>query len=313
MRDPDARERAGAPPRTTHVFIVGLPRTGSTLTRGMLNASPMIWIAGESHFLPWPTRLGLWRNPGYASRLRRIGDLRTEAGLDRIVEHLFSLRGKSFWARLASRTDASSFAARLRATDRSDRALLDAAMSVFAGERPIRGEKTPEHVHAVPTLLEWFPGARVIHTFRDPRAVYVSLRRKERSDRLTLAGRAARRLGPVFEVYAVLNVVLSWRRMLRLHHAYARRYPDRYRLVRFEDLVTEPERTTRGLARFLGIDHTDAMLEQVVHNSSYLGKGTATGIDPSVVDRWREHLSPTARRLFALAAGRALARLGYGD
>lgn len=313
MREPAARMRDGTPPPTTHVFIVGLPRTGSTLTRGILNTSPEIWVAGESHFLPWPTRLGLWRNPGYASRLRRFGDLRTEDGLERIVEHIFSLRGKSFWARLASRTDASSFATKLRATDRTDRALLDAAMSVFAGERRIRGEKTPEHIHAVPTLLEWFPGARIIHTFRDPRAVYVSLRRKERPERLTLAGRVARRLGPAFEVYAVLNVTVNWRRMLRLHHRYARRYQGQYRLVRFEDLVTDPARTARELARFLGIEYTDAMLEQVVHNSSYLGKGTAAGIDASTVDRWREHLSPIASRLFALTVGRDLARLGYAD
>lgn len=313
MTDAEPPMPGDSVPSTTHVFIVGLPRTGSTLTRGMLNASADVWVAGESHFLPWPTRLGLWRNAGWAARFRRIGDLRTEAGLERVVEHIFSLDGKSFWARLQSRTDAETFGARLRATDRSDRALLDTAMAVFAGDRRIRGEKTPEHVHELPTLLAWFPSGRAIQTIRDPRAIYVSLRRKERAERLTLAGRAARRLGPLFEVYAVLNVALAWRGVLRLHRQYARRYPDRYLAVRFEDLVTRPAETARTLSEVLGIAYTDAMLTQVVHNSSYAAKGATAGIDVTTVDRWREHLSPLARRLFARTVGRELRQLGYDD
>ena len=43
----EGRSMAGA----RHVFIVGLPRTGTTLTRAILNASPDVAIGGESKFL----------------------------------------------------------------------------------------------------------------------------------------------------------------------------------------------------------------------------------------------------------------------
>lgn len=303
---------AGRPPNTTtHIFVVGLPRTGSTLTRGILNASPHVWIAGESHFFPEPTRLGLTRREGYAERFRRLGDLATDEGVGRVLDEIFSLRGKSFWARLATVVDRPTFEAELRRSDRTDRALLDTAMAVFARGRPIRGEKTPHHIHSVPTLLEWFPGARIIHTFRDPRAVYVSLRRKERAEKLTTLGLAARRLGPVFDLYATANVIRRWRTMVRLHHAYAARFPDRYTLVRFEDLVTEPGATATRLSDFLGIEYTDEMLEQVVHNSSFMSKGTGSGIDATAIDRWRDHLSPTARSWFARRCAAELLELGY--
>lgn len=296
---------------TSHIFVVGLPRTGSTLTRGILNASPHVWIAGESHFFPEPIRLGLARREGYAERFRRIGDMATDDGLRRVLDEIFSLRGKSFWARLATVVDRPDFEAEFRRTARDDRALLDTAMARFARGRPIRGEKTPHHIHSVPTLLEWFPGARIIHTFRDPRAVYVSLRRKERAEKLTTLGRAARHLGPVFDLYATANVIRRWRTMVRLHHQFAARFPDRYTLVRFEDLVTEPGATAARLSDFLGIGYTDEMLQQVVHNSSFMRKGAGSGIDTATIDRWREHLSPTARSWFARRCAAELEELGY--
>ena len=52
-----------------HVFIVGLPRTGSTLLRTLLNRSDRVSIAAETHFLHQFARLGKQK------RLLRFGDL----------------------------------------------------------------------------------------------------------------------------------------------------------------------------------------------------------------------------------------------
>ncbi len=296
----------------SHVFIVGLPRTGSTLTRAMVNRSPEVRMSGESRFLSEPTRLGLIQRPGFAEGFRRIGDIRTDVGLERVVDHIYALRGKGYWARLAGLVPRERFAATLGATDRSDRAFLDTAMELFADGRRLRGEKTPHHVHHVPTLLAWYPQARVIHTFRDPRAVYVSLRRKERPEKLTGFGRAARRLGTPFDLYAMANLIHRWRWMARLHRDYATRYPDRYLLLRFEDLVSDPAATAEQLASFLGISFDPAMLEQVVLNSSFAGGGKPAGIDAATVDRWRAHLGRREIGLFARFCGEDLAEFGYG-
>jgi len=284
---------------TSHIFVVGLPRTGSTLTRGILNASREARLGGESHFLSEPTHMGFGQRPGFRDRFRRVGNIATDAGLVRVVDYIFALRGKSFWSRMASNTDRDAFEAELRASERTDRDLLDVAMAQYAQGRRIRGEKTPHHIHHVPTLLDWYPGARIVHTFRDPRAVYVSLRRKERPGKLSALGRVARRVGPLFERYAIANFIGRWRLMTQLHRSYAERYPGRYTLVRFEDLVTDPIGTTRNLAAFIGIEYTDAMLDQVVHNSSFVGKRSESGIDVGTLDRWQRHLSSETRSRFA--------------
>ncbi len=307
----DPSSRRPRQDRATHLFIVGLPRTGSTLTRGIVNASPFIWVAGESRYLAEPTRLGLVRRAGWAERFEQIGDIRSESGLERVVRYIFAMQGKTFWARLATRTTMAGFAALLRQTPRERRDLLDVAMRVFAGERPIRGEKTPHHVLHVPTLLEWFPRARVLQTIRDPRAVYASLRHKERDEKLTALGRQARRLGRVFDLYSTLNVARQWRRVMELHRAYAEGYPDRYTMVRFEDLVASPQETAERIAAFIGVPYTPSMLTQVVHNSSFLDRGAPTGIDTTVVDRWREHLPTRDANRIARMCRSGLDELGY--
>lgn len=297
-----------APPPASHVFIAGLPRTGSTLTHRILNRSPLVRLAGETHFLGVPGPFG---RRGAAERFLRLGDLRTDAGLQRVVAAIYASRGKSFWSRLARTVERATFERTLREGERSAAALFDAAMRTFAAGRPIAGDKTPEHIEAVPTLLAWFPEARVVHTFRDPRAIYVSLRQKEREETISRLGRLARRSGPLFELYASTSLAIRWRRMARLHRRYAAAFPARYRLQRFEDLLAEPERTVRELCAFIGIPFEAGMLEQVVHNSSYAPKRSGAGIDRSAADRWRRHLPRITERWLSLLCGRELARFGY--
>jgi hypothetical protein len=297
-------------PPASHVFIAGLPRTGSTLTHRILNRSSSVRLAGETHFLGAPGAFG--RGSGYADRFAAVGDMGSDEGLERVVAAIYEMRGKSFWSRFADGVERGELEEALRASDRTRRGLFDAVLRTYAGGRPVAGDKTPEHIHAVPTLLDWFPDARVIHTFRDPRAIYVSLRRKERPEALTPVGRLARRAGPPFELYASTSLAIRWRRVARLHRGYERRYPGRYLLLRFEDMLADPEAATHRLCSFIGIPFEEPMLEQVVHNSSYMPKQSRAGIDRSAGERWRDHLpGVTARWLVAWASPRLLEAFGY--
>ncbi len=298
---------ASAP--ATHVFIVGLPRTGSTLTHRILNRSPQVRLAGETHFMGAPALFG--RRNGYADRFASAGDLETDEGLGRVVTAIYASRGKSFWSRFAATVERDDFERSLSQGERSSRALFDATMKAFAQGRPVAGDKSPEHIHSVPELLAWFPHARVVHTFRDPRAIYVSLRRKERTETISPVGRIARRAGPLFDLYATTSLAVRWRQVTRLHRRYAARFPDRYMLQRFEDLLTDPERTVRRLCDFIGIDYEVGMLDQVVHNSSYAPKQSGSGIDRSAAERWRQHLPALAERWLSRLCGSDLVAFGY--
>jgi len=291
------------PHRASHVFVVGLYRSGNTLLRRLLNASPEVAVSGETNYL------GKLLGGGLRHELRRVGDLASDEGCRRIVDHLWESPRGDFWRWLPRHVPRQDFLARLLASERDERALLDLLMTLYAGPRPVRGEKTPGHVYHVPTLLEWFPRARVVHTVRDPRAVYVSqtakLRRQRRAGRIP-----ARARGPA-SVQSV-RVLASWLRVVALHRRYAAAWPDRYLLVRYEDLVREPERTMERVCALIGVELTAAMLAPGASNSSFVAPGEAVqGFDHAAVSRWREHLTPAMDRWFRLWCGRRLAELGY--
>ncbi|RPI35098.1 MAG: sulfotransferase [Chloroflexota bacterium] len=288
-------------PQPDHIFIVGLGRTGSTLTRSILNCSPEVGIGGESHYFRDLPRLGSRSSRSFRSKLARAGNLKTDAGARAVVAMIFGKhpRHDNFWNLTAKGVDRAEFLNNLLASDRSERALFDLAMAYHAGGKPVRGEKTPAHIYFVPELLEWFPNSKVIHTFRDPRAIFMSRKKKAEKKNLSFFSRVVRKLGLVFELISSLHLITNWLRVARLHRQYQQRFPNRYILSHYEDLVCDPAGSLRDLCAFLEIEFSEAMLEQSVVNSSFVQKDqVVAGFDIGAIDRWREHMDPLLKRWF---------------
>jgi hypothetical protein len=276
------------------VFIVGISRSGTTLTRRILDRHPLIAIATENHYLghllPWE---------GARHYFRRVGDLRDDAAIERLVDLIYSgelqrrsrLRELSpYWRWLTDRVPRADVEARLLASDRTERGVFEAFLRLYADRRgkAIMGEKTPAHLAYVDTLLAWFPGARVVHSVRDPRAIHVSELRRRTEHAVGIPYRQLVRVPVLLEAFVLLQVAWAWGRAVNQHRRYARRYPDRYRLLRFEDLVARPEPTLADLCAFLGVQLEPRMLEQrVTSKGARVGE---TGFDAGAADRWRSRI-----------------------
>jgi hypothetical protein len=131
-------------------FIVGVPRSGTTLLRQMLRGHPRLAVPPESHFVPDALSV-------------RDG----AAALQLVVNH----------ERFA-RWELDPNVVRARA---SDPALTPAdvvriAFECYAEEhgRPRWGDKTPAYVLHMPMLAAAFPGAQFVHIVRDGREVAAS-------------------------------------------------------------------------------------------------------------------------------------------
>lgn len=263
------------------VFVVGMPRSGTTLLAAMLDAHPALALSPESEFLTYWT--GYLRRRGFERFLRAY------------LVHPHFLR---------FRIPPEEFRRRLEASkDRSPRGVFACLLAAYAElhgkRRP--GEKTPNHWRHVATLRQWFPDARVIHLVRDPRAVVASLAKTPWAHRH-------------LDWYA-----RQWRdcmRAMRRHEV-----DPAVRVVRYEDLVVAPEAEARSLCEFLGEEFSDRMLRREglshrVHSDDAWvrehHRRSMAPVETSGLDRWRGELDAATLRVVEHRADREeMARRGY--
>lgn len=298
------------------IFVVGVSRSGTTLLRTVLETSDRIAIAMENHYVGH-----VIRNYGARHQFARLGDLADDETIRRIVEFIYSgeyqkrsrLREISpFWRWLIREIPPADVEHRLLAAQRTEQGIYAALLRLYADfmGRPVMGEKTPAHLNFVDTLLEWFPRAKVVHIVRDPRAVYVSDSRRRRG-RPSPPYSWLMRLPLAFGAVMLVQTALAWSGAARRHFRLARVYPDQYAMLRFEDLVRQPDESLPRLFDFLGVELPAGATDvKVVSRGFNLG---AEGLDAAAADRWREHLHPLAARLLKLLLGRPMRRLGYTD
>ena len=208
------------------VFIGGIERSGKTYMRFMLSShSP----------LAFTRRTNIWPNI-----YSRFGDLSQVSNFERCLEammqnkHIRALEPdterirQEFWRGIPSY------------------ARLFALVHVQYAERQGKsrwGDQTELIERFADLIFDAYPDAKIIHMLRDPRDVYeASLARKPR-DRSRVGDLTARWL------YSA-----AW--ATRNHQV----YPDRYKIVRYESLVSQPKETLGDVCEFLGIEYQPAML-----------------------------------------------------
>jgi hypothetical protein len=161
------------------------------------------------------------------------------------------------------------------------------------------GEKTPDHLHHVPDLLEAMPDARVLCIERDGRDVALSLVQAEFThDWLRV------------HCHRWLDAIADAR-------TWAGLYPERFRLVAFDELVAEPDRTLAALGEFLGVDwsgipmRTSIRTPLVPEREAPWKAKALEAPDPSRIDAWRRNASPRQIEIMQGILGDALREGDY--
>jgi len=223
-------------------FVVGAPRSGTTLVQGLLAAHPAVASFTESHFFSRH-----YRRVGPASRLFLVRDPRprVEAFLaeNGVADEE---RGPAF-AALAAAVPRGGLR-RATASDRVARAFL-ALLDALARERGATHwvEKTPLHLYALPYLERIATGARLrfVHVVRQGLGVVASLHAaSQRWER----------------AYDVEECAQRWNRDLRA--TLARLDRDTDHAVLYEPLTRAPEPALAGLLAHLGLPPAAGLLER---------------------------------------------------
>jgi hypothetical protein len=285
-------DAAGPPPAP---FVVGVPRSGTTLLRLQLDAHPQLSIGPETGFglVLERAAAGPAELAGAVQELETWPDL--GLGVDELAELLAAVRPWSAGAGL--RAIYRSYAAR--------------------HGKPRWGDKTPLHVERMAQLASALPEAHFVHLIRDGRDVAVSLRPL-----------------PFAPADGSIEAIASqWSDQIAGARRQALELPH-YRELRFEDLVTDPGGELEQLSRWLGLEPSPAMLTAHQRAARRLGElpaarpdraghivtreqrmavhaHTTRPPDPGRTGRWREELSTGEVERFERVAGAMLEELGY--
>lgn len=210
------------------LFIVGCPRSGTTLLGQLLRESP--WgCRAESHFIA-----------KFFKRMPKYGDLSVAENRAKLLRDILAERPVMQWK---LNLDPAAFTADPATADYSvliDRLCLERVKRVGL---PAWGDKTPHYIFEMHLLDRLFPSARFLNVIRDGRDVALSLLGKP--------------WGPK-NAYACARL---WKRCTMETPALKRlRETKRLIDVRYETLVTEPEVTMRRVYEFLGEPYDPAKI-----------------------------------------------------
>jgi hypothetical protein len=214
----EAESRPPAP------FVVGVPRSGTTLLRLMLDSHPQLHVPAETHFIKALAELSA-EQPDLRSAFfevvtgsNRWGDFHLDAAeLRRRLAGIepFSLRDglRCFYQLSAERAGKARW-----------------------------GDKTPAYLLHLRSIQELLPEARFIHIIRDGRDVAVSVRQLWWKPEAGIDRQAKEWVRKI--------------RKARQDGAHCRYYME----LRYEDLVREPETTLAAICDYLELPYDAAML-----------------------------------------------------
>lgn len=287
---------------TKPIFIIGGSRTGSEMLKTMLSASTEIDLVDEM-FLLFPR----WLHKDLESNIRKYaGNLSDAGALDRVMDLLYSGRLYGwFWSVADRELDRTMLRQELSATELSLKSIFEAIMVVHArmrGKHRI-GAKFPIHYSYTNKLLKWYPGCRVIHTTRNPKAVYASQAAKYITNNSGFVARSLIR----FQHFVHINIQIWW--TARWHKKL--RGLKNYCLVRYEDVVENPEAELRRICKFAEVEFVWEMLQPHQYGSSFDTIGSRKGVDRSSLERWRTSISPITAWLIEFVHRSATRTFGY--
>ncbi len=203
------------------VFVVGHPRSGTTLLATVLGRNSQLAMPPETQFLI--------EQRGFAGRVLDAGDM------GRILQNA-RLRD------LGLETDAVRAA--FAKTDRSYGAAFATIIDCYRAKAGCAraGEKSPLHLRHTEQLLTWFPDASVICIERNGVDVIASLMRMPWSHRNIRAHG------------------FEWNTSVAQAQALQERFPERFMIVRYEAFSADAEGEARRICAFSGLPFESAML-----------------------------------------------------
>jgi len=280
--------------KTPFLFVIGRPRSGTTMLRSMLDAHPNVCIPLESAFIknlfPKYGKIQKWNNELILSFYHEL--------IKQPQFNLWAINNDDLKEQLLKIPEKSAF---------QDICKLIYSMVISFYEKKeikIIADKNPPYTLCIPLLLKIFPEARFIYITRDYRDNILSMKSVD------------------FEKPWLTSLAYRWKyynkKFLNEYH----KDKSRFHIVKYEDLVIEPEKYLTNICSFLGIDYYEGM----VHYNNIKDKALKVypqelidkyhkslfePVSPSKVGQWKNKMSVKEIKKCDLIVGKYADIMGY--
>lgn len=282
-------------PQVPMFFIIGRPRSGTTLLRVLFEAHPKVTIPPESPFI-----INLCKKYGKVTSWN-------ETVINEFCDDLFKQRYFDKW--LIGRAELLENLLRVKGEvtfqDMVRQVCLSYTSVFDKKEIQLIGDKNPAYSLFAGRIHKLFPDAKIIHITRDYRDNYLSL------------------INVNFEVPIVPLVVYRWKFAYKRMQKLKKRHPELVYSLKYEDLATDPENQFSKLCTFLGIDYDPSVMsfyqkkteaEQAYagsHDLALVHKSLFKPISTDRMNLWKKQMTGRQIRVADLVAGKTAAKAGY--
>jgi hypothetical protein len=266
--------------------MFGMDRSGTTLLAMMVGAHPDIAVP--------LTTTGMW----YDMAMNLQADFDTPAGTLRVVREIMRHDRIRLWdvvldeERIAATIEPGNYPSIVAAFH------LEYARQSGKQAWASMDIATIDNMHVANA---WFPDARFVHIVRDGRDVALSHQ------------------GYRYGAGNIAEVAAKWEARVSRNLRMGAMLPkSRYLVMRYEDLVLEPERTLRKLCTFIGAPFSASMLQyrdeverKIPKDKRFLWPALKDPPMATKVARWKREMSEAQRIIFEQRAGQLLQELSY--
>jgi hypothetical protein len=220
------------------VFIVGVPRSGTTLLAAMLAAHPNMSCGPETHFFRWIERVDekeiCAANDWPVQATGFVNSIIRKSYTDESPRPLIEKYGLS----------TEQIRAYLEQQVPSVAAILSSIteLHMIMSHKSRWVEKTPDHIEYLDTIRHHFPDAFIVRIVRDPRDIALSL------------------LKVPWGVKSLLEGLTYWKRLDDTSRHFFQK-DNRSHTLRFEDLIQNPETELRKLCEVIDEPFDNQMLD----------------------------------------------------
>jgi len=220
--------------KESNVFILGMPRSGTTLISNMLNASKQIYIGPETHFYHV---LDVWQNKKRKFLIKKD-----------FITYFFDSNSNPYLQYLG--LSQKELDVLKRSSYNGEKSILELLCVFEANKKGILkwGEKTPGHFEYVEKIYEDHLNSKIINIVRDPRDVFLSLSKVNWSNKNPL------------------KFCLRFKKNIELIKKFKSNVS--FINIKYEDLLLNPDETIKGVCLFSEIEYSNNILENFNNNDS---------------------------------------------